>query len=173
MMNGPGIGLVANKALLAFSDELVRFYLGQEPLLSPPDTTLLDLRIPRRRTVVKRTDGCEGSDVYFVHGDDPADRVRIEELAARWGRSGGVVQAFVEPSRLPVGGSTSWCWFRVELRPITYVIDAGCALVGEVPVGRAALNLGDRRGNIVRGAHALAVLREPPVGARARAGGEE
>ena len=94
---------------------------------------------------MKRTDGCEGSDVDFVHGDDPADRVRIEELAVRWGRSGGVVQAFVEPSRLPVGGSTSWCWFRVELRPITYVIDAGCALVGEVPVGRAALNLGDRR----------------------------
>ena len=36
IVNGPGIGLVANKALLVFSDELVRFYLGQEPLLSPP-----------------------------------------------------------------------------------------------------------------------------------------
>ncbi len=163
-LNGPGIGLVANKALLAFSDDLIRFYLDEEPLLSPPPARQLDGRSPAGRAVVKRTDGCEGSDVFFVDGSQPSDRALVDELATRWGVGGGIVQDFVEPSRLPVGGPESWCWYRVELRPMTYVIGAGASLVGDVPVGRATLNLGDRRGNLVRDACALAVVREPGCG---------
>lgn len=164
ILNGPGIGLVANKAFLAFSDDLIRFYLGDEPIMSPPPTRQLDGRSPARRAVVKRTDGCEGSDVFFVDGSRRSDRAFVGELATRWGVGGGIVQAFVEPSRLPVGGPDSWCWYRVELRPITYVVGAARILVGEVPVGRATLNLGDRRANLVRDACALAVVREPGCG---------
>ena len=160
MINGPGIGIVASKALLPFGAALIRHYLDEEPLLGSPPTELIDQLPDARDGVVKRVDGCEGTEVYFLVDHQGPRRSQLARLVDSWGPAGAVCQEQVEPSKLPVAGPGSWVWFRVELRPVTYVLGAERPHVSEVPMGRASLNLGERRGNLTRGAHHLAVLRE-------------
>jgi uncharacterized circularly permuted ATP-grasp superfamily protein len=160
MVNGPGLGIVASKALLPFSSDLIRHYLDEEPLLASPPTELIDRLPDARDGVVKRVDGCEGTEVYFLVDHGGPRRSELAQLVDAWGPAGAVCQAQVEPSKLPAAGPGSWVWFRVELRPITYVLGVGDIHVSNTPIGRASLNLGERRGNLTRGAQSLAVLRE-------------
>ena len=154
LLNAPGTGLLGNKALLPFVDELIRQHCGEEPLLPSAETFVLrDDALPGADWVVKTATGSGGGGVHVL-GACTADElaaVRAQIRAA--GPCGTVAQRWVDCSTLP--GEPS----RIELRPVAYVLGAGEALVGRQLVGKAVA-AGDRTAlnNVSRGARYVAVL---------------
>ena len=115
--------------------------------------------------VLKRGDGCQGQAVVFLEGLGAAAQQELERRARSWGpSSGAVLQRRVQASVLPIrggGDGPSDAW-QVELRPVVYVVGAASAVVAECPSARAFVNVDGRGvGNMSRGAHYLAVMREP------------
>src|SRR5262249_6371150 len=114
--------------------------------------------------VLKRSNGCQGTEVFFL------DELRAEEeqralLAAvqKWGPCMAIVQDAVQRSVL--AGTSVGAPHAVELaiRAIVYVYGWRAAFVSEVVAGRAVPSGLERRGNISRGAWFLPVLREATV----------
>ena len=166
LMTAPGVGVLGHKAWLPFADAIVSWYRGEAPLLRTAATELFcGLPADSSDWVLKRGDGCQGQAVVFLDHLDPAARHELDRRARGWGpASGAVLQRRVEASVLPIrGGGDSPCnaW-QVELRPVVYVVGAATALVAECPSARAFVNVDGRGvGNMSRGAHYLAVMREP------------
>jgi uncharacterized circularly permuted ATP-grasp superfamily protein len=166
LFNAPGTGVLGNKALLPFLDDVIRFFTGQEPILATPPTRLLDagaLPADAGNWVIKSSAGCQGTDV-FVLGSQPAERLALIEQLIRdhWRGAAGVAQRYVEPSRLAPAGPGHWLGYRVEIRPVTYVLDWHDSHVSEQPLGKAISTHDTRRlNNICQGACYLPVLREP------------
>jgi glutamate---cysteine ligase / carboxylate-amine ligase len=159
MFNAPGTGALGDKALLPFVDDLIGFYLNEKPILRTPPTYLLsDGVLPSDPAgwVVKTTAGCQGTEV-FVLDWQPKDRLGlIAERAVR-----AVAQRYVEPSRLTLDGPGGWDAYRVEIRPVAYVLGWNDVYVSECPVGKAISVYDSRRlNNISHGACYIPVLLE-------------
>jgi uncharacterized circularly permuted ATP-grasp superfamily protein len=172
LLNTPGTGILGNKALLCFIDDVIRWSTGHEPILPTPPTRLItDGQLPADvdNWVVKTSAGCQGTEV-FVLGWQPRQRLETvqERLRKEWSGAAAVVQRYVEPSRLSPAGSGSWNGYRVEIRPVAYVLGWQDVYVSEQPVGKAVSTYDARRlNNISQGACYVPVLREPcPHGAR-------
>jgi hypothetical protein len=160
VFGAPAVGLVASKGFHALGHELTTFYLNEPAMLSCPRTQLL--REPPDRLsdegVLKRSNGCGGTEVYFLA--EAKDRQAVLNELKGWGPCGGVLQERVSQSFLDVPGSSASSRVFVEIRPIVYVTGWKSALVGGVVAGRAVSGSGDLTGNISRGAWRLPVIRE-------------
>jgi hypothetical protein len=166
LLNAPGTGVLGNKALLPYAAELIGFYLHEEPILPTPPTHLLtdgSLPTDTENWVVKTAAGCQGTEV-FVLGWQPHDRLRLVEDRVRkeWSGVVSVVQRYVEPSRLTPSGPGGWDSYRVEIRPVSYVLGWDDVQVAEQPAGKVVSSYDARRlNNISQGACYVPVLREP------------
>ena len=166
LMTAPGAGVLGHKAWLPFADAIVSSYSGEAPLLRTATTELFrGLPADASDWVLKRGDGCQGQAVVFLDHLGAAARHELERRARSWGpASGAVLQRRVRASVLPIrrgGDGPSDAW-QVELRPVVYVVGAATALVAECPSARVFVNVDGRGvGNMSRGAHYLAVMREP------------
>ncbi len=154
LLNSPGTGLLGDKALLPYVDEMIRRSTGEEPLLrSAPTLVQRDGALPEPRAdwVVKTATGRGGDGVHVLGTPDGDDAARATMRAA--GPCGTVAQRWIDCSTLPWGPS------RIELRPIAYVLGRDEVFVGEQLVGKA-VPAGDRRAlnNVSRGARYVAVL---------------
>lgn len=165
LLNAPGTGLLGNKALLPYVDDMIRLYCAEEPIFETPEVRFLsDGVLPDEPNdwVVKQVTGCQGTTVFVLKR---RSRAQVEVIQTRmqrsWSGSAAVAQRYVEPSRLAWAGSGSWDAFRLELRPIAYILGWQDVYVGEYPVGKAISNL-DARGlnNISQGACYVPVLRQ-------------
>jgi hypothetical protein len=162
VMGAPCVGLTASKSFLAFDQALATEYLG-EHLMIPSASSCL-IREPQvglpQKGVLKRSNGCQGSEVFFL--DEIRDEDAREDLLAKlraWGPCAAILQ---EPVERPVlMGSSGPAVF--EIRPIVYVYGWRKAIVGEVVSARANPATSERRGNFSRGACLLPVLREASV----------
>ncbi len=90
VVNPPGTGLADDKLVHAYVDEMVRFYLGEEPLLASVPT--YDLGDPDRRAevldrlgdlVIKPRDGYGGIGVVLCRQASASERERIAAEVAR------------------------------------------------------------------------------------------
>lgn len=165
LLNAPGTGVLGSKALLPHVPDMIRRHLGEEPLLgTPPTRALRDGTLPAdaERWVVKTAAGRGGTGV-FVLAELSEDRLAAvrQLLAGSWPRRGAVAQRLVEPSRVCPGGPGAWDGYRVELRPVAYVLGARGVYVSEHASGRAVPAFaGRRQANVSGGACYVPVTRE-------------
>jgi uncharacterized circularly permuted ATP-grasp superfamily protein len=166
VMTAPGIDILGNKLLLPFMDAIVSSYCGAEPVLRTAQTELYEgFPADPSGWILKKSNGCQGKEVFFLGELSDAERRRLETtVAATWGGpEWAVLQRRVSASFLPVSPAAAWHRFQVELRPIGFVIGDGTCIVSDHASGRAFSNLSGRSlGNMSQGAHYIAVLREPP-----------
>lgn len=163
LMMAPGLEALGNKALLPFLDEIVSFYTGDEPILRTAKTELCPA-IPVDPTgwVLKRSNGCQGKEVFFLDEMSAVERSELEASLSKWEPAGAIRQRRVSSSFLPIAPSMAWFRFQVELRPVVFVLGDSVALVSEHASGRASSNLDSRGvGNMSQGAYYLTVIREP------------
>ena len=161
VFGAPCVGLVASKSFLPFDEDLARLYLD-EPLMIRSASSRLIRKPPDRlpsEGVLKRSNGCQGTEVYFLEDlrDDAARGVLLAALRG-WGPCASIWQELVERSVLP-GSEPGRRSAILELRPIVYVYGWRAALVAQVLAGRA-ITTGGRLGNVSRGACLLPVLRQ-------------
>jgi len=163
LLNAPGTGLLGNKALLAFVEDMIRFYCAEEPILETPQLRILrDGVLPDEPTawVVKLASGCQGSAVFVLRRRSREQIEAIQTLVRRSLPGAiAVAQRYVEPSRLCWAGPETWDAFRLELRPIAYVLGSQDVFVAERAVGKAISSF-DARGlnNISQGACYVPVI---------------
>jgi Circularly permuted ATP-grasp type 2 len=166
LFNAPGTGVLGNKALLPFIDEIIRLFTGREPILPAQETRLLtDAVLPTdaHDWVVKTATGCQGTEVFVLSGQ-PRERLDYVEKLLRGQDSATamVAQRYVEPSVLSAAGPQGWDAYRVEIRPVSYLLGWQDVYVGRRPVGKAVSAYDARRlNNISQGACYLPVLPEP------------
>lgn len=165
LLNSPGTGFLGNKALLPYVDDLCRFYLQEEPILAMPETRILsDGVLPDDADdwVVKTSTGSAGYEVYVL---GRLSKVRLdlltERLRTEWSGTAAIAQRYVEHSRLGTGGSRSWDGYRVEIRPVCYLLGWNEDYVSRHPLGKAISVYDSRRlNNTSQGACYVPVLRE-------------
>jgi uncharacterized circularly permuted ATP-grasp superfamily protein len=169
MFNAPGTGVLGAKALLPYVDDLIRFYMRGEPILRTPPTRLLSdgvLPADQENWVVKTSVGRQGTEVFVLRWQ-PRDRLELVEDLVRkeWSGAAAVAQRYVEPSRLTPAGPGSWDGYRVEIRPVAYVLDWHEVYVSEQSAGKVVSIYDARRlNNISQGACYAPVLRQPCPG---------
>jgi uncharacterized circularly permuted ATP-grasp superfamily protein len=173
LLNAPGTGVLGHKALLPFVDEVIRRLFREEPLLATPATRVLrdGELLPRSGDwVVKSGAGAGGSEVYVLRSLTPDGLDALAERVRAFGPSGAVAQRWVEPSTLTT--PSGWDTYRVELRPLAYVLGWEDVFVGDQPLGKAVSSFDRRRlNNISLGACYLAV-RVEATAATTLGGGE-
>ncbi len=164
VLGAPCVELIATKSFLPFDGALAEAYLGEPLLLRSAPSRLVRERPDRLpdQGVVKRSTGCQGTEVFFL--DEMRDAGRSRSLLAaldEWGPCAAILQEHVTRSVLGGTGNGSPETVQLEIRPLVYVYGWRAALVGEALAGRAVAASAERRGNISRGAAFLPVLREP------------
>jgi uncharacterized circularly permuted ATP-grasp superfamily protein len=166
LLNAPGTDLLGNKALLPHLSAAIRFLLNEEPILATPECRELTrdaAPLDGDDWVVKSAAGRQGTEVVVLRGlSNERRRVVLGRIGLD--RPGGcaVAQRYVEPSRLNSDGPGGWNSYRLEMRPIVYVLGWGDVLVADHPVGKAVSSYDDRRlNNVFQGAVYVPVLREP------------
>jgi uncharacterized circularly permuted ATP-grasp superfamily protein len=169
LFNAPGTEILGNKALLSHVGEMIRFFLGEEPVIAIPPTYICeDGTLPPQAGdwVVKSASGCQGTGVFLLRSQPPERLDAIREFVREsWPDQPFVRQQRVEPSRLSSNGPASWEAHPVELRPVTYVVGWSRVHVSCRPVGKAVWGF-DARGqhNLSQGACyvPVTVLTPPP-----------
>lgn len=141
LFNAPGTGVLGNKALLPHVDEMIRFFLQEEPVIATPPTYVCENGTLPPGTgdwVVKSAGGCQGTEVFVLraHPAERGDAVR-DLVRESWPDRAFVAQQRVEPSRLSSSGPGSWEAHPVELRPVAYVVGWSRVHVSDRPVGKA------------------------------------
>lgn len=121
--NALGTGVADDKAVYAYVPDLIRFYLGEEPLLQQVPTYLLDRPQERAyvlanldKLVVKAVDGAGGHGMLI----GPAEsRERREQFAQRVSANprGYIAQETIKLSRAPVFLDGRFQPRHVDLRP--------------------------------------------------------
>jgi carboxylate-amine ligase len=129
VVNAFGAGLADDKLVHAYVEEMVRFYLGEEPLVE--SVTTYDLGDPDERVraldrlgelVVKPRTGFGGHGVVIVPHASREDRERIES-AIRFSPERFIAQETIALSRHPTVCSARLEPRHVDLRP--FVVTAG------------------------------------------------
>jgi Circularly permuted ATP-grasp type 2 len=166
LLNAPGTGVLGNKSLLPYLDELTRFYTGAQPLLATPATHVLTeggLPATGDGWVVKASTGRQGTEVFVLTGQTRSRREHVASLLrTAWSSSGAVAQRYVEPSRLSPAGPGGWDGYRVEIRLVGYAMGWQDVHVGRQPVGKLVPVFDPwRLNNISQGACYAPVLCEP------------
>jgi glutamate---cysteine ligase / carboxylate-amine ligase len=165
-LNALGTGVLGNKALLPHVDATIRHSCAEEPLLRTPDTAVLrDPRLPDDppNWVVKSASGSQGTDVFMLDAQ-PERRLGTmrRRIPGAWPAPGVVIQRYVEPSRLAFPERDARTAYRLELRPIVYVLGWREIYVGEQLLGKAIPASDSRRlNNVAQGAAYVAVVRTP------------
>jgi hypothetical protein len=173
LFNAPATGILGNKALLPFVDDMIRFYCHEEPILATPTTLLMKdggLPLEAHEWVVKSAAGCQGTEVFILRNES-ALRIRaigdlVEHSCAK---HGWVAQEYVRPSRIEPGGPGGGDSYLLELRPVTYVVGWNDVHVGRQPLGKAVPST-DLRGlhNVSQGAYYVPVTCVDPAGSGPR-----
>jgi carboxylate-amine ligase len=151
LANAPGNGVADDKAVYAFVPELVRYYLGEEPLVPGVPTYPCGVPAQRERVmdrlselVLKPVDGFGGQGVFIGPHATPAelDAVRRQVLVApqRW-----VAQEFVALSTHPVVEADGLAPRQVDLRAFVLLSPQGglavpAALTRVAPEGSVVVN---------------------------------
>jgi uncharacterized circularly permuted ATP-grasp superfamily protein len=164
MMMAPGLAALGNKALLPFMDEIVAFYASADPILRAAETHLCRAMIADPAGwVLKRSNGCQGREVFFLDRLSDVERLQLDARLAAWGLpEGAVLQRRVNASFVSSVPDAPERSFQVELRPFAFVIGDAQCLVGQHASGRAFRNTDGRGvGNMSQGACYLTVIREP------------
>jgi uncharacterized circularly permuted ATP-grasp superfamily protein len=123
LANGPGNGVADDKAVYALVPDIIRYYLGEEPLL-PNVPTYLCVREDERRyvrdhleeLVVKQVDGSGGYGMLIGPMSTRAQRDRIRRLIEAHPRR-FIAQPVVDLSVQPVLTSTGMASRHQDLRP--------------------------------------------------------
>jgi len=146
LANAPGNGVADNKAVYPFVPDMIRFYLGEEPVLGQVETYLCARPDDRQRVlenlkemVVKAVDGCGGYGMLF---GPRASRSEIAEFAVkiRENPEGYIAQPVVELSTCPTWVDGEAAPRRVDLRPFVLTGKRSWVLPGGLT--RVALKAG-------------------------------
>jgi len=163
LMTAPGVGILGNKSLLPFVDDIVVFYSRTDPILQTASTSLY-AALPADPTewVLKESNSRQGRGVFFLTSMTDAAQARLApDLSAR-GPACAVLQRRVSASFVPVCSGASWEPYQVELRPLVFVVGDGVCHVSEHACGRTFPATDEHGvGNLSQGAHYLPVIREP------------
>ena len=149
VVNAPGSGIADDKLVHGRVDELIRFYLGQEPLLPSipsrvvePDDELDDLVVKPRGEM-----GGEGVVIWRNADEDTRERMR-KQIAAEPG--GWIGQELVQLSVHPTVVDGALEPRHVDLRPYALLSDDGVR-VPPVGTSRVALEKGSMIVNSAQG----------------------
>ncbi len=152
VVNGPGSGVGDDKLVHAYVEEMVRFYLGEEPLV--PSVRTFDLEVDEQRAevlgridemVVKPRGGEGGTGVIICRHADPEDRERAARLVAE--HSGDwIAQETVDLSTHPTVCEDRLEPRHVDLRAFTIAAEAAPAPLTRYARGRGALVVNSSKG---------------------------
>jgi uncharacterized circularly permuted ATP-grasp superfamily protein len=163
LLNAPQTGVLGNKALLPFVPAMIRFFCAEDPLLGTPPTQILrDGVLPDdlERWVVKTTTGRQGTGV-LMPGSPTRDRREAVQQIIRGRPAAAVAQGLVQPSRLSAAGPTGLEAYRVELRPVAYLLGWQDVYVGEQPTARVVpARETQKLNNLSQGARYAPVIRQ-------------
>ena len=146
LANAPGNGVADNKAVYPFVPDMIRFYLGEEPILGQVETYICarpnecqHVLQNLRSMVVKAVDGCGGYGMLF---GPRASRGEIDEFAEKIKETpeGYIAQPVVELSTCPTWVEGEAAPRRVDLRPFVLTGKKSWVLPGGLT--RVALNAG-------------------------------
>jgi uncharacterized circularly permuted ATP-grasp superfamily protein len=141
LANAPGNGVADNKAVYPFVPDMIRFYLGEEPVIGQVETYLCarpkecqHVLESLKSMVVKAVDGSGGYGMLF---GPRASQAEIEAFAEkiRANPEGYVAQPVVELSTCPTWAEGEAAPRRVDLRPFvlcgktTWVLPGGLTRV--------------------------------------------
>jgi carboxylate-amine ligase len=140
VVNAPGAGVADDKVVHGHVDELVRFYLGQEPLLPSVPSHALSGGEPLDELVVKPRGEMGGEDVVLWRDADEATRgavrARIEAEPGGW-----IGQELVELSVHPTVVDGRLEPRHVDLRPYALLSNDGVRVL-PTAISRVALERG-------------------------------
>jgi thioredoxin-like negative regulator of GroEL len=166
ILNAPGTSILGNKALLPFVTEMVEFYCQKDAILQNPPTMLLrDGQLPEKpeEWVVKTAAGCQGSGVYLLRFQGPDDLAALRKrLEGSWPTGAAIAQRHIELSHLWMIGPRGIRTYRVEVRPLAYVLGWHDIFSGEQGLGKLAT--GEQPGslnNIAHGGSYVPIIRQP------------
>lgn len=167
----PSVEVLSSKALLPFVEEFIRIYLGEEPILkTQPTRWITDANeiMTLQNSVVKKSDGIQGSEVYIlntltekgrrnlvsnIHSWDAWDEIKRNHKVPRF-----VLQELVETSYIPAELPDSWVRFNVDFRPHVFVV-RGDPLIPAI-WGRANFKFPGFLNNVSRNAMELVITTE-------------
>ncbi len=168
-MNGVGVTYLGNKMLLPHMEDLVRFYLHEEPILKTISSqhvtpAMLEQIVAHDLpAVIKRSNSAQGAHVHiFPKMTRREQRKFLDEtltpavLGQRQIRGNWIVQTYVQPSQL----QTVLGVMDVNLRLFGYPMNESEFFVAPMTWGRAAPTNGDGVNNQSRGAYEIAVYSE-------------
>lgn len=134
--NAPGTGVADDKALYAYVPDIIRFFLGEQPLLEQVPTYLPERPDERAfvienldRLVVKAVDGAGGYGILIGPHATPAERAAFARRIERNPR-GYVAQDTVALSRAPVYLGGRFRARHVDLRPFVAYADEPLVVPG-------------------------------------------
>jgi len=146
LANAPGNGVADNKAVYPFVPEMVRFYLGEEPILGQVETYICarpsecdHVLSKLSEMVVKAVDGSGGYGMLF---GPRATRAELDEFAEklRADPEGYIAQPVIELSTCPTWVDGEAAPRRVDLRPFVLTGKTSWVLPGGLT--RVALRAG-------------------------------
>jgi uncharacterized circularly permuted ATP-grasp superfamily protein len=131
LANSPACGVADDKSIFPFVPDMIRYYLGETPILDQPPT--LDLTDPAQAAhaldrftdhVFKPVDGSGGKGIVFGPAAEEVDRAAVMVAALKRPHT-LVAQPALEIDRLPcVSANGSIEYRRCDLRPFV-ILDIG------------------------------------------------
>ncbi len=149
LVNAVGTGVADDKAIYPFVPRMIKFYLGQEPILNNVRTFICAEEPDRRyvlenldKLVVKATNESGGYGMLMGHQSTKAERDEFAEKI-RADPRGYIAQPVIELSQCPSHIEGQFEGRRVDLRP--YILYGGRVIVMPGGLTRVAL----RKGSLV------------------------
>jgi uncharacterized circularly permuted ATP-grasp superfamily protein len=154
--NALGTGVADDKAVYHYVPEMIRFYLGEEPILQNVTTYLLtdpdqlEYAIGRLDELVVKPTGESGGAGVFIGPSTPADELEALAGVLRRQPDHWIAQELVHLSTVPVVGEDGTLESRhVDLRPFSVFGESITIVPGGLT--RVALNRGEMIVNSSRG----------------------
>lgn len=180
----PDLDILSSKAFLPFVDNMIRFYLNEEPILVTQPTKWVDptsydfqmrLRNPdlMQDSVLKGVNGAQGSEVFVIRSlpnNVLEDLINVMNKLSKSSNLASfnsdepplipeyIEQEYLDVSFLPTAPQGSWFNFNVDMRPILYV-NGRDILVHDKIWGRAAPKIPGVLNNVSQTAYELIVTK--------------